>query len=107
MKRFFTVSCLVFFLFVCAVPAFSVESVRIGIVGFESRVQGLDYHRLGSITDIFTRELANSRIIEVFERERLDEIARQQRLDLSGLVNQATASRVGELTGINCLDKSR
>jgi len=105
MKRLFSISCLIFFLLICVEPAFSdqTERKRLGIVGFQSRAQGVTQYQADIITDVLTTQLANSRTIAILERERLDEIARQQRLDLSGLVSTSTASRVGELAGVQYL----
>ena len=102
MKRFISILCLIFLLFVCTVPAFSsqAEPVRLGIIGFESRTDGVNDRQAEAITDIFTRQLANSRSITVLERERLAFVAEEIGLSAAALVNQATAVEVGKIVGV-------
>ena len=106
MRRLFSASCLVLLLFVYVTPAFSAEPerVRIGVLSFESRTQGVHQQHAGIITDMFTRNLANSRTIAVLEREQLTRtVGREIRLGASGLVDPATAAEIGQVTGARYL----
>ena len=85
------------FLFINA--AFADEVVRIGIMRFYNKAAGLSQSQAESITDIFTRMLANSHSIAIVERERLDEIGREQRFGMSGLVDSNTAAQIGRIAG--------
>ncbi|MBQ3377800.1 MAG: hypothetical protein IJG62_05965 [Synergistaceae bacterium] len=85
------------FLFINA--AFADEVVRIGIMRFYNKAAGLTQSQAESITDIFTRMLANSSSIAIVERERLDAIGREQRFGMSGLVDSDTAAQIGRIAG--------
>ena len=52
-----------------------------------------------SIMDMMITELVNSGTFQVVERDRLDVIAREQRMGQSGLIDSNTASRTGRLAG--------
>ena len=85
------------FLFINA--AFADEVIRIGIMRFYNKAAGLTQQQAESITDIFTRMLANSHSIAIVERERLDAIGREQRFGMSGLVDSDTAAKIGRIAG--------
>lgn len=75
------------------------EITRIGIMGFANRTRELNTGHIDSITDNFTRMLSNSRSIAVVERQRLDTIGREQRFQMSGLVDPNTAVKIGRIAG--------
>ena len=102
MKRFTSVLCLVFLLFICAVPAFSAQPdrIRIGVLDFESKADGVTQQQAEIITDIFTRQLASSRTIAVYERHQLAKIGAEIKLGMSGLVDINTAVEVGRIAGV-------
>ena len=75
------------------------DIVRIGIMSFKNKANGLSDQQAEIITDIFTRMLAHSRSIAIIERERLDFIAREHRLNMSGLVDTNMAVQIGRLAG--------
>ncbi len=85
------------FLFINA--AFADEVVRIGIMRFHNKAEGLSQQQAEVITDIFTRMLSNSSSIAIVERERLDDIGREQRFGMSGLVDSSTAAQIGRIAG--------
>lgn len=56
-----------------------------------------------AITDMLITELAKTPGIQVIERSRIEAIAKEQRLAVSGLVEGATAVQVGRLLGVEKL----
>lgn len=56
-----------------------------------------------AITDMLITELAKTPGIQVIERSRIEAIAKEQRLAMSGLVEGATAVQVGRLLGVEKL----
>ena len=84
---------------VIAVPSFAGDSVRIGIMNFENRANGLSNAHVKAITDVFTRMLANSPSVSVIEQDRLDAIARQQRMSMSGMIDPRMLVEVGRIAG--------
>ena len=75
------------------------EIIRIGIMKFLNRASGLSNQQAEAITDIFTRMLSNSRVIAIIERDRLDSIGREHKLNMSGLVDTGTAVEIGRIAG--------
>lgn len=61
--------------------------------------QGASYHLGSALSEMVTTALAGNRDITVVERSRLGEVARQQRLALSGVVETSTAVKAGRLVG--------
>ena len=89
---------LLFVLF--ALPVEGADKIRVGILKFESKADGVSGRQAEIITDIFTRELASSRSIAVYEREQLEKVGAEIRLGMSGLVDTATAVQVGKIAGV-------
>ena len=52
------------------------------------------------ITDVFTRELVQSKKLAVIERTELQRIGEEQRFEQSALVEQSTAVEVGKIAGV-------
>ena len=75
------------------------EIIRIGIMKFLNRASGLSNQQAEAITDIFTRMLSKSRVIAIIERDRLDSIGREHKLNMSGLVDTGTAVEIGRIAG--------
>jgi curli biogenesis system outer membrane secretion channel CsgG len=75
------------------------DIVRLGVMKFASKADGISDRQAEIITDVFTRVLANSKTIAILERERLDMIGREHRLNMSGLVDMGLAVEVGRLAG--------
>ena len=102
MKRF--ISCFIFFvlIFIFSTAAESAQSdrIRIGILGFESKAPGVSQRQAEIITDIFTRELASSKSVAVYEREQLAKVGAEIKLGMSGLVDMDTAVEVGRIAGL-------
>lgn len=61
--------------------------------------QGSSIFLGSSVSELLRTELIGNRDIIVVERGQLGEVARQQRLSLSGVVETATAAQVGRLVG--------
>ena len=89
----------IFVLAVIVTPSLAAETVRIGIMNFENRANGLSNAHVRAITDVFTRMLANSPSVSVIEQDRLDAIARQQRMSMSGMIDPRMLVEVGKLAG--------
>ena len=84
---------------VIAAPSMASDSVRIGIMNFDNRANGLSNAHVRAITDVFTRMLANSPSVSVIEQDRLDAIARQQRMSMSGMIDPRMLVEVGRIAG--------
>ena len=84
---------------IAVVPSYGSDTVRIGIMNFENRANGLSNAHVKAITDVFTRMLANSPSISVIEQDRLDAVARQQRMSMSGIIDPRMAVEVGRIAG--------
>lgn len=90
--------------FVC-VPSYSFaeDVIRIGILRFESKANGISYSNAESITDELTRMLAGSYSIAIIDRSSLEAIAREHRMSLAGLIDPRTATKLGHVAGIQYL----
>lgn len=79
-------------------------ATRVAVVEFQNNATGSSAQDVEAatraITDMMTRELTAIPGLSVFERSRLDAIAREQRLSASGLVDAGTAVQIGRLAGI-------
>ena len=75
------------------------EIVRIAIAKFVSATSEATDQEAASITDIFTDTMIHTRSIAVIERSRLEEVFREQRMSMSGMIDASTAARVGKLLG--------
>jgi len=76
------------------------DKIRIGVLDFQSKADGVSHRQAQIITDLFTRELANSKSIAVYEREQLAKVGEEIKLSMSGLVDMNTAVEVGRIAGI-------
>ena len=73
--------------------------IRLGVPKFQSESGTFQSGQLDIITDNFINTLAGSKSIAIIERSRFDMIAREQKLNLSGLVDTAYAVKIGKLAG--------
>ena len=78
-------------------PAIPAGAIRIGVLKFDSKAQNILNKEAAAATDLFIRFLSNSDKIIILERDRLEAIAREHRLNLSGLIDAETASEIGKL----------
>lgn len=91
---------LVLFCCLFVTNAEAAEKIRVGVLKFESKADGVSDRQAEIITDLFTRELAHSKTIAVYEREQLEHIGKEQKLGMSGLIDINTAVEVGRLAGL-------
>ena len=75
--------------------------VRLGVMKFLSRTDGISEVQAAAIGDIFTRVLAGSKTITVVERDQLEHIANEHNMNMSGMVTDETAVRLGKIIGCN------
>ena len=78
-------------------PTLPPGAVRIGIMRFTSDAYEVTDDEALSLTDLLSRMLSNSNKIVVLERDRLEAIAGEQKLNLSGIIDPATAAEIGKL----------
>lgn len=93
------VSLLLVFSIACCAQAAD-EKIRVGVLGFESKADGVSQTQADIITDLFTQELAQSKTIAVYEREQLEQIGKEQKLGMSGLLDASTAVEIGKIAGL-------
>lgn len=74
------------------------EGLRLGVMKFLSRTEGISEKQAEAIGDVFARVLANSKAITVVERDRLDEIIEAHKLAVS-LENDDSLVETGQLAG--------
>ncbi len=106
-KKVMSVSMIVsVLLFVAIAPAVASSKMRVAIVDFQNNASGptpvTDAVRR-AITDMFTTELYKTHMYSIVERSRIQAIAREHRLAASGLVDSATAVRLGKLLGVQAI----
>ena len=81
------------------VPDVPNERVRLGIMNFTSKAYGVSDSMAAGISDFFARLLFKADDIMLVERERIDDVARELRLGMSGLVDPKSAAEIGKLAG--------
>ncbi len=98
MKKFLRFAlCLLIVIFACE-AAFA--SIRLGVMQFVTKADGVTEYQASAAGDVFVRILANNvNNISILERERLEEIGAEIRLGMSGLVSAHTAAQVGKIAG--------
>ena len=76
---------------------------RIGVVDFENK-SAYGQTRLGSaVSDIIITELAKTGKFVVVERDKLNKIMEEQKLQASGAIDARTAVNVGKILGLNAI----
>ena len=78
-------------------PALPPGVIRIGIVKFDNQANGFFEVDASTLTDLFSRILSNSDKIAVLERDRLEAIANEHKLNFSGIIDPAAAAKIGNL----------
>jgi curli biogenesis system outer membrane secretion channel CsgG len=76
------------------------QRIRIGILPFDNKAKGVNVEQADIITDVFTRELVQSKALAIIERTQLQKIGEEQRFEQSALVEQSTAVEVGKIAGV-------
>ncbi len=84
-------------------PALPAELI-VSVLPFDDRGKQAElvWLRKG-MTDLLVSELAHVQHVTVVQRDRLEEVVREQALQLSGRVDEASAVQVGRLTGASVL----
>jgi curli biogenesis system outer membrane secretion channel CsgG len=73
---------------------------RVAVMNFENKAQYGGW-RIGSgAADILTTELVKVGKFDMFERERLQNVIKEQNLGASGRVDPSTAARIGKIIGV-------
>jgi len=65
-----------------------------------TEIQELEWLRKG-LADMLISDLAATGKIQVVQREKLEQILKEQKLGQSGLFDEGTAAKIGKLTGAN------
>ena len=78
-------------------PALPPGVIRIGVIKFDNKANGFLGAEASALTDLFSRMLSNSDKIAILERERLDAIGSEQKLNLAGILSPETAAQIGKL----------
>ncbi len=100
MKKFIGVCMLgLFFLLMSAVSGWA--GPRVAVMDFKNQTQYGGW-RLGSgAADILTTELVKTGKFDMFEREKLNTVIKEQNLGASGRVDPSSAARIGKIIGVN------
>jgi len=89
---------------VTVTPTVTQAKIRIAVMPFKlgqiQRWWGWDWDPGEGISDMLVTELVNSGRFSVVERERLDEVLQEQNLAREGVVDAATAARIGRILGV-------
>lgn len=80
-----------------SLPALPPGVMRVGVINFDSQADGISATEASTLTDLFSRMLSNSDKIAVLERDRLEAIANEHELNLSGVIDSDTAAQIGKL----------
>ena len=75
------------------------KQVRLGVMKFLSRTEGLSADHAAAVGDVFARMLTSSKTISVIERDQLDAIASEHKLIMSGMVTDESAVKIGKIAG--------
>jgi curli biogenesis system outer membrane secretion channel CsgG/TolA-binding protein len=86
--------------FVAAAGAEVGDKIPIGVLPFDNKAKGVTIDQADIITDVFTRELVQSKTLAVIERTQLQKIGEEQRFEQSALVEQSTAVEIGKIAGV-------
>jgi len=108
-KAIFTILLATLFCFSAAALTAECSPKRIGISQFEtnnyyvSLPDGGSYDIGLGATDMLTTELAKNKNFELIERDQIRSVLKEQAFDLSGVVDPASAAKMGELLGLKYL----
>ncbi len=90
-------------LLVCsgAYAAVTDEPVRLGVMKFLTRTEGVSETQAAAVGDVFARMLTSSKTITVIERDQLENIAGEIARGQSGMITDETAVQIGKIAGCN------
>ncbi|MBQ6971221.1 MAG: hypothetical protein IJP86_02570 [Synergistaceae bacterium] len=92
--------CLVCVLALCGIScAEENQPIRLGVVRFVSRTEGVTDKQAEAIGDEFSRRLANSKAITLLERYRFDEVLREHHMTQEGRIKDGEAVELGKIAG--------
>jgi len=82
-------------------PAYNYSGKKIPVVvmDFETSVPGHGWRVGQGASDMLITALVKTKKYRVYERERLKSIMKEQKLQMSGAVDQSTAIQIGKLVG--------
>lgn len=76
-------------------------SVRLGVMKFLTRTEGVTDVQAAAVGDVFARMLTNSKTITVIERDQLENVAGEIARGQSGMITDDTAVQIGKIAGCN------
>ena len=81
------------------------SKTRVAVIDFEQKAfQEFQGKQIGEIVaEWLITSLANTGRFEVVERSQLQKVLKEQQLGISGVINQETAAKVGELLGVKVI----
>ena len=89
------------FVFVLTLSAAGWAKPRAAVMDFENRSQYGGWRLGQGAADILTTELVKVGKLDMFEREQLQAVIREQNLGASGRVDPSTAARIGKIIGVS------
>ena len=75
--------------------------VRLGVMKFLTRTEGVSETQAAAVGDVFARMLTSSKTITVIERDQLENIAGEIARGQSGMITDETAVQIGKIAGCN------
>jgi curli biogenesis system outer membrane secretion channel CsgG len=88
-----------FFLIFCSTPGWA--KPRVAVMDFENKTQWGGWRLGQGAADILTTELVKIGKFDMFEREQLGAVIKEQNLGASGRVDPSTAARIGKIIGVS------
>lgn len=95
--KFMVVLCVIMCL--ASASAEAAPSLRLGVMKFLNRSDGISADQAAAVGDIVARMLTHSKTISVIERDQLDAIASEHQLATTGMITDESAVRIGKLAG--------
>lgn len=95
MKKF--ICALLILLSIFTVNALAAEKVRIGVLRFQTSVADVDPSQAAAIGDFFTQMLGTADAVSVLGREQLTSIATENKIAISGYIQNDIAAEIGRL----------
>lgn len=89
------------YVFMLALVSVSWASPRVAVMDFENKSQYGGWRVGRGAADVLTTELVKMGKFEMFERERLQSVIKEQNLGASGRIDPSTAARIGKIIGVN------
>ncbi|MBQ7155741.1 MAG: hypothetical protein IJR85_09340 [Synergistaceae bacterium] len=101
MKAKFLCAVLALFVCSCSEAAITDGPVRLGVMKFLTRTEGVTETQAAAVGDVFARMLTNSKTITVIERDQLENVAGEIARGQSGMITDETAVQIGKIAGCN------